>query len=321
MFKALDFTWNHKRLWFLGVFAGLVNSGGVIEVLVRGMKDVMSTDFNWGTVADAVAPGASLLLLIPDMIAGNNLSTLGAATLWLVLGGLVVLGFWFFSLAQGTLLAAVEKPGDVSIAARTHEELPLASRLFATNLVTRLALAGILLVTFYPYASSVTTLGRAAASGLGFLIATPLTVFVTIFSILVACGIALRRESVRQAFGNALILLRKHPFILAEAAIILFGTAVIFTLLLAAALRLLAFLFSSYGVLSYLFSADSLTGLLSSLFLLLSTLMILGFMGFLVTFQYASWASIYDQLSLGPVRTALERYILSPLRTRFSRNA
>jgi hypothetical protein len=319
IFQALDFAWHHKRLWFLGVFAGLVNSGGVFEVLVRGLRDVMGDQLTWNTVADTIAPGGSVLFLLRDIIAERHVSNGSALVLWLIITGMIFCAFWFFSLAQGTLLAAVNSPGDTSITKRTYDELPLAGRLVGVNLVTHLALASILVVTFYPYANAVDTIGKAAASGLGFIIATPLTVFVTVTSILTACGIALHRERAMVAFKNAFKTFKKQPFLLAEAALVLFVLSAVFVFGVVIALRLLTLVFSLYGFLTFIVSLSGLGTILTVFFLVLSLVAILAAFGFLVTFQYAAWAALYERLLLGTAVAAFHRHVLHPLKAKVSR--
>ncbi len=38
--EAFTHTWQRKSLWIFGIFAGLISTGGVIEVALSGIKQV-----------------------------------------------------------------------------------------------------------------------------------------------------------------------------------------------------------------------------------------------------------------------------------------
>ncbi|MEI7741969.1 MAG: hypothetical protein WCJ29_05735 [bacterium] len=317
--QAIDFAWHHKRLWFLGVFAGFLTSGGVFEILVRGYRDIVGANLTSETLVNTIAPGAGFLTYIPDIITVNQLPPLTAVVYWILALGMVLAAFWFFSLCEGTLFAAVASPGDVSIARRVHDELPLTNRIIAKNLIAHLLLGGTMYLSVLPYALSQGQTGKAAAVALGFLIAIIATISITIVSIFTACGIALHKESLFVAIKKSFLALKSHAVILIEAALIYFVLSVIFVMAVTLILLLLANIFSAYGFLVFIFSLQGLSGLVSFGFLLVTLVFVLASLGFLVTFQYAAWAKLYEQVALGTARSAIHRYLVHPLRERFGK--
>lgn len=322
LFHAALFSWNHKRLWFFGIFAGLLNAGGIIEVLLRGANNLSIEEFSWATILDTIFPGLSTFLVLPVMVEANQYST---GTILLIALILSLLSATIITLAltsQGALLVAtVKKVGQLTSASAAK---PIPSfqtlvregtkhfwSLFTVNVITKLALILVTFLTFFPMLLFL----QSSVAFLSFFSFILLTLLVSLLGVLALAAVALKAAKPIQAVTLAVRMFASGWVVFLESACILFVLAVLMNLALLLVFKLMVVPISFTIVTSAFLASEGLAIFFQFVFMAIMIALLLTVFGFLVTFQYSTWSLLFAELQGGASgRSAVTRYLVHPLR-------
>ncbi len=301
--QAWQTAWGHKKLWFLGVFAGILNTGGVIDVLFTALKRtetvVLGPDLIPGLFRLSI-PGAQTLATFAE----KTSQTSDARILWtvLILSALGIAVLYLSVACQDALIHAIKhaKPKRKlhlpSLFRHGHHVL---AHLFTINILGRLtmtiaiAVAGVLFATVASSDVTKTVLGDIAV----LLLFVPATLLVSYLSIFATVEVSLKEKPVFVSIMDAWHVLKRHLLAVSEIAILLFAANMVIsgTMILAILLFAVPYLLIFTGTLFLasgpLWVGVTLAGTLGVF------LIIVAFMGFSTVFSYAVWVGVYKKFS------------------------
>lgn len=309
---ALKGTWKHRNLFLFGFFAGLLQTGSVINEVVKFSQvlqpeKLQSIFAGWRTAWETDNQGPQILAVFfnaprPTLIAEI---VLGVALLILLIVLAVV--------AQQVTIVAAHRTtktmvGETVIFRRSLKTIHF-SRLFAANLLSRLALGivltlGALLAVYLVGAlPDMATVARIAV----LLLVFPAALIVNALGILTVIFIVREEHTLPTAFQHATTFLSRHPLATIEFSLILFliGFVASFVLLFAplasAGLVLLpAILLGLQGhvlVGVIIFFLCALALVIAAVFLF----------GLFTLFHYHAWTGLVEQFVRLPALPKLER--------------
>lgn len=295
---AWSVSWQHKHLWVFGLFAGVVNTGGVIDVVFRTFKRA-ADDPSALQLLDGSLPGLSTIrqYLEDVVLLPADQAVLTIAILLLILFTLIVLGVG----AQTSLLISLggikrHKPRHWHGWLR-HPELTLW-RVFAIDVAARVATSLIMFVVAFLFVvlRSETLFGNTIGNFAVLLLFVPLLLAVNYLSVFGVVEVVLGKKGLVEGIKAAAAVLRKHWLPITEIAIILFLANLLATLVLLASLIIFAIPY--LGLL--LGALATGLGALWIGVILIGTLgvatIFMAFGGWMTTFTYAAWVEAYQKL-------------------------
>ncbi len=293
--EALQLTWKRKSLWVFGLFAGLISTGGVIDIAMRSMQRVKSQ-------------GAFLEQLIDQSFIGYNIFAsyvqqmqvlgvtrvswmLGACTFVMV--GLIIAGILSqIALILSSKSATAEHPHHLRKQAMAHFGSVLVIDILTK--ITTIVLIGVTSLPFLLFLTS-TTPHSFWILFVQTLVFLPLIVILNIISMLAMIDIVDHNTKPLEALFTAIRLFQNQWVATLEFGLLLFLLVLLSGIVLVVASGVLlipyAIVYTAAlltGSLSFFFIANTLFGLL---FLGL----ICAFAGAIVTFQYTAWHRFYKR--------------------------
>lgn len=289
---AWKLTWSRKRLWILGLLAGLVGSGGSFEFVFNyfsaldgkseELSDVVglfvatftgNADFIWGAAA---ASFASLVVI--------------AAIILIAISG------------QGGLIKAVsvaEKSGTkLNIAQLVRGGKKHLAPLFAINFVKALLIALLLYVTQWSVLLLSESAGAWAAALLVLMsiVVLVLGLSVSFLAIYSACYVMLAEKKFKEAVLDSWALFRSHWMVSLEMAVVVFLVGLLMVVVALGGLMAVgapAFLALAIGAIS---GSSAFVGfaLASSFVVAVLWLMLVG--AIYTTFAVSAWTILFMQM-------------------------
>ncbi|MBI4592424.1 hypothetical protein HY733_03190 [Candidatus Uhrbacteria bacterium] len=290
---AWRLTWERKSLWIFGIFAALISTGGILDVMWRSLQRVEQTESLLKRLSDASFIGY-------DVAASyfNQLDVLGTQRTSFLLVALTLAGMLLIviaTLSQGALILGIRSrlpkdPHALRCEAGTH-----AWSLFLIAVLNKLLMLILTVLMTLPLLliSVSTSLLHGILFFVLMLVFLPATLIVNIIYMLALMDTVENGSRPLDAIYTSVRLFAKHWLATFEYATILFlivlGAGAVFFLPL-------LLLFIPYSVLYVLIlSSGSL-----SLFLTFNVVwaclilsLVLAFGGACVTFQYSAWYSFY----------------------------
>lgn len=293
--EAFELTWKRKSLWVFGLFAGLISTGGVVDMALRSLQRVKNQ-------------GAFLEQLIDRSFIGYNLFAsylqqlylLGSTRVsWIITAcTLVVLGLIIAGiLSQIALILSSASPTDLHPHHLRKRALEHFWSVFTIDLVTKvfsIILTGLTSLPFLffflntsPYSFWIVFLQT--------LVFLPLIVVLNIISIIAIIDGVDRKTNPLEALSTAMCLFKRQWVATLEFGLILFllvllgGISLIVLsgiLLIPYALVYTAALLT--GSLSFFFIANTLFGLCF-------VILVFFFAGAIITFHYTAWHRFYKR--------------------------
>jgi len=293
--EAFELTWKRKSLWVFGLFAGLISTGGVVDMALRSLQRVKNQ-------------GAFLEQLIDRSFIGYNLFAsylqqlylLGSTRVsWIITAcTLVVLGLIIAGiLSQIALILSSASPTDLHPHHLRKRALEHFWSVFTIDLVTKvfsIILTGLTSLPFLffflntsPYSFWIVFLQT--------LVFLPLIVVLNIISIIAIIDGVDRKTNPLEALSTAIHLFKRQWVATLEFGLILFllvllgGISLIVLsgiLLIPYALVYTAALLT--GSLSFFFIANTLFGLCF-------VILVFFFAGAIITFHYTAWHRFYKR--------------------------
>lgn len=308
---ALAFAWKHPLFWFLGIFAAIFNTSGALDVFWKFWNAIQSqgTDIFVGHAAVRIWQAAQM---------GN---TPGIHWLPLARGLMGVLLFFVIFLAvaalsfiaQGALIHAI---GSWNFGGR--KALIRKSLTVGAKALVPIAVLNIILVVFVWLARFGASLPLAMALGrestlfaavyvVSFIVFSVVALVFSIMQVYALNSMMLQGASLSQAMARAWKVIREHWLVTIETAILQSLVIVLMGLIAALALTLICLppiLLITYGAMSYnVLLMEIGFGVLTAIMFLMT----LTFVGFAVTFQYATWTMVFRKFGEGGVSPKLHR--------------
>ena len=291
--EAFVITWKRKSLWIFGIFAALISTGGVVDVVWRSLEKVGKTESLLENLADASFVGY-------DVAAGyiGQLALLGPQRTSFILIAATLMGILLVimaTLSQGALVLGIRAKG-----ARDPYELRREAgchfwSLFLIGILNKLLMLILVVLMTLPFllVSLSTSVGHAVVFLFLMLLFLPATIIVNIIYMFALIDIVEDGAHPLSAIHTGVRLFAKQWLATFEYGVILFFAVFGAGILLLILLTLLLI------PLSIVYAATLLTGSFS-LFLTFNVIsaclifaLLLTFGGACVTFQYSAWYNFY----------------------------
>lgn len=318
--RALHATWEHRSLWILGFFAGLVQTGAVVNDLLRVTPKFAPGAITWSALETWWNTNTAVQTVLGTLFTGTFAQTVAIVTSVSILG---VLGIALILTAQHLVLTQIhrhanrKKQRSLRAVGRDMRTLHLG-RLFALNTLSRLFIAVVLLASTFILPSLLTVAPEAtiyARLGLS-LITIPLIFIINAIGMAAIIYVVRENTSVHQALQHATTFFAKHWLIVLEFSVLLFFINFIISLFFVAGIALLGtivltlFAFTS-GVLPLVIAILALAGVAAVLLIMLTG-------GFMTTFNYAAWTELIEQYERLPLHPRSE-HVAQQVHRAFSR--
>lgn len=308
--SALREAWRERWLWPFAIFAALLHTGGVYDVILRSMRMVQNEGAALvrGNISPAAAYGWQNLTL------GNGwLSFLGTVQ---SLAYAIIFVFALLALsviAQGALVFGIgtrirgKKPTfRECLGAGAH----VFGKIAALNVITigAIWLSRLILLLPYGYAATRSSFVSVSLYLLTALAFIGLIIALTSIHFFALNAILLQDAHLAEAIERGFLLLRKGWLAVLELALLLFGVGIIVFIIGIVTLFIMAIplVLLMLGALLVGFHAALSLGYFVGTFLVL--LLVLAAGAFTVTFQYAAWHRLFIQLGEGGAVAKLHRW-------------
>ncbi|MBI4435090.1 hypothetical protein HY630_00295 [Candidatus Uhrbacteria bacterium] len=290
---AWRLTWERKSLWIFGIFAALISTGGVVDVVWRALEKVQRTESLLENLADSSFMGY-------DVAASyiGQLATLGPERTSFIVIVSTLMGILLViiaTLSQGALLLGIRH--------KAHQD-PYALRqqagrhfwsLFLVGLLNKLLILLLVVLMTLPLLliSLSTSLGHGILFFLLMLVFIPASIIVNIIYMFSLIDIVEADSHPLGAIHTAARLFAKQWLATFEYGVIIFfavfGAGLLFLILISLLVVPLSVVYAT-ALLSGSFSLYLAFNIVSVclLFALLLT-----FIGACVTFQYSAWFHFY----------------------------
>lgn len=311
--QAWSIAWNHKYLWFFGLFASLTVAGGSMEY------QFITQTLGQGVVSSSYQGLNTLLAMnelcqqvwfgLIDLFSQNIIVILNALTILLLTLTIITVFVWFAITSQAGLVDSIKKiiaSKKKGTVLSVREGLSAGNKhfwsVFGLNILIKL------LISFAFFIVSLPLLFMAISDNSAFTIAYTIlfVIFVPVavsLSLMVKYAISARvleNKSITESLEKAYKLFTKNWLISLEIALLLFLVSFLSSALL---LLAIAIVFLPFLWLSFVFSITWLSYLI--IFLCLVVVVIFG--SILTTFQIASWTDLYLHLNDKKGISKLER--------------
>jgi hypothetical protein len=307
---AFKTAWRGWRMWPVALFAGILLSGSVYDVLWR-LLNAVSPQFSLTTVITAfwqsaasnwggIGIGATLL---------GGLQALQFSALMLVLGGAVA---GISVICQGALVFSFgARRGTptlkeaLAVGAKAFWPVAVLNILMLALLLTIRALVTVGVAMVWNMPSSLSMLAYIAA----FVAFAVIAVAAAIIQVFALNAMILQGATLAQALARATEVVKRHWIISAETGLILFGISAcawVLTVAINTVVAIPAFLLL---ILSAILGSGML--LKTSLFVIVGIFVIvmLAVGGWLVSVQYAAWTMLYRRLGEGGALPKIHRLL------------
>ena len=306
--QAWQTTWKHKRLWLLGILAGLVNTGGVLNITFRTFHR-LSPELTWRSYLEGSMPGATTILLYVQKLALVSQTRLGL-TVAVILIALIALAVLALCAQAGLIKAIPLVDRGRKLGHFTNHSLTTLGQLLGLDFLARLAM---LLLTFGTGLAIVklvshTVTGNALITFGLLLIFIPISLLIGYLSVFAAIEVVIKGQGIIHAVQNTWRVLTKHWLPIAELTVLLFFVNLLasFTAIVAVVLFAVPYLVSLKTATvvgsGFLWLGTMAFG---AVFIILIGLLIFGWM---TASTYAAWYHAYEKLGNRPsVTSKLER--------------
>ncbi len=292
--EAFSVMWHRKSLWIFGIFAGLISTGGVVDVAISGMKRATETGSLLTNLLDRTFIGYAyvsefITYLIPISSSQvTPLITVGT----LVCVALLVCGV----ISQAALIHAAGNPNRHPHEIRRHV-LKHFWNVFLIDLTTKILYLVMTTLLILPVILFTQNNGNFASTILffHFLIFIPAVIILRIISLLALVDTVETKSSALNSIYSALRIFRKQWLATLEFGFLLFLILSISVFGLLAVIILLSIPFGYINSVVLLIGSPLLFFSMNIITGLLMITLILTFGGALVTFQYSAWRFFYKR--------------------------
>ena len=291
--EAWRLTWQRKTLWFFGIFAAFVSTGGVMDVATTGIRRVQLGGSLWQQLFDTSFTGFSLLAQYIGQVRVFGSFQVAAMLIFVTL---IFVGLLFLAvLSQTSLIHGIKAPTHEHpniIRKRAHDHL---FRIFAIDLGTKIVGSILVCLVTFPmlwYYLQTSTYSFTIAF-LQILIFFPAVLILGIISILSVIHVIETETTVLEAVQEAWCIFKSHWLATMEYGFILFCLSGLSLILLLGIIALLSVPYALIYTTSLLTGSLAIFIIANALFGLFALAVVLLFGGGIVTYQYSAWYLFY----------------------------
>ena len=318
--EAFTIAWREKRLWLFGVFAGILLTGSIADVVWKKVNIFGDQ----GSVIKALFPFWSQAMNTWSHFSLTDL-VIGSLNAFLVTAFFLVVAFAIFGasvISQGTIvytIGSTKNPSKTDL----RKTLAVGAKALWPILVLNLLVIATLLATrsviaiALAYLMSVSTIFAYFLFIFSFVVFTLLAIVATIIEIFALNAMMLQGATLAQGLERGYEILRKHWIVIAEIAGLLFLISVGLYVLMVISGLIIAIPFGILLIVSALLKSGLLFACVSLFFVFAFILAVLAIFGFNVLLQYATWTIVFKKFGEGGVLPKIHRITRSWLhRTR-----
>lgn len=293
--QAWQSVWKHKRLWIFGVFAGVVNSGSVFQIVAHAFKSEALHGGLRGYLEQSVA-GATTIFAYVQKITLTSPARL-TITVTCILLATLLLGVLALC-AQAELVGAIpaldRKKKTPSLFSRTLRELGkvLAIDLFFRVVLILLSLGATVLFAVLAHPSATVSALVNFSVMIVFIPLALLTSYLSIFSVIETIA---KKKSVGASIRASAEVLFRHWLPITEMTLLLFFVNAVFSGVVLAIVLLFAVPYLLFLKASILVGSGLLWMLTITFGAILLCLIVLTLFGFATSFTYAAWYHLYER--------------------------
>jgi hypothetical protein len=312
--EAFRVAWAEKHYWPVAIFAGILLTGSVYDIIWKSLNALTPQAGVIGTVA------------VFSSKATTTWATLSGANI--VIGGLQVLIMTLFAIVIGFAIMAASVIAQSALVfsigmKRNGEEHRVRTALnvgaralwpvLALNLITIAiifacrALVAIAFSFVLAYGSAASFLAYIAS----FILFTAVAIAAGIIEILALNAMILDGATIAQGIERGLVLLKRHWVVAAETAGLLFLISLGTFILLFAAGMILTFASLLLFLVAIAAKVAAAASLIAIIYFIAVAALILALFGFMVHVHYAAWTFVYRRLGEGGVLPKLHRMVRS----------
>lgn len=300
--RALKIAWNHKFLWFFGVFTAVAGGSGEIQAIFRSL-DGLSV---YQTVLDELRNGdaTGTLQQIWNVVVDIWATEAGRVLVW----GIV---FLILALILVAMIIA-SQAALVDSTARTLDNKPINMdsawlggvthfwRMFGLTVFEKIVVWVLYIVMTVPLA-----IGFYLTQGAGWNIALALLSVLVFLPLAIVISFVVRyaqsyvvvdNRPIRDALIESWKLFSQHWVVSIEMAILIFLLSLLFYVLLVLGVALVAIPFLGIGFIASLFGLEGISVVVSDLGVLAAIVWIVLAGAFTSVFQWAAWVTFFMEL-------------------------
>ncbi len=292
--EAFTLTWQRKSLWIFGLFAGLISTGGVVEVALLGIRRITCT--------------SSLLahLMNPTFVGYTHVSSfiltlekIGPSRLMIALTLCTLFGILFLCagiISQAALIRAV-KLTQKDIRHIQHSVHKHFWDIFAIDACTKILTILLTALTALPTLYFL-LVGNSFTSTLLFvhlILFIPSVIILHILSMLAIVDVVEADHHALHAIHQSLRLFKKHWLTTIEFGFLLFAVVCVAGLLMLSLLVLLSIPYTFLITLILISGSSVLFLVVNFILLVCFFLLVAGIGGAIVSFQYHAWCVFYQR--------------------------
>ncbi|MCF7820603.1 MAG: hypothetical protein K9M44_04005 [Candidatus Pacebacteria bacterium] len=305
--QALDITWKNKYLWFFGLFATLIGTGGEYQLLNNISEgNGEKTFFNLSS-----SPWL-------DIATWNNIVTYFSSNYWQALFSVIVLiiiaalAIFIIILSvtsQGALVHQTEKIAnkktkDSNLSAGTLAGQKHFWPVLGVNIGLKIVISLMFALMALPIILSGGLIGSVAAYVVLFLLFIPVIISFSLVARYAIGFIVIKKNKFSEALDNGWELFRKNWVVSIEMAILL----ILINILFALGVLIIIFLVSApFLILSFIFSSFAIFWLFAFLGLAVLFLSIIAFGAMITTFQISAWTLLFLSLLENKGKSKIKR--------------
>lgn len=294
--KAAATTWQHKFLWFFGLFAALTSNGEEYDSLFRNTSWVTGLQQNITDIKDLASDGRlqEVWRGLTDYLSNNTLSSIGVIFVVLVIFAFAI---WLIVVSQVALIAAAtkkEKKEPIDLVDGFWNGNKHFLPVLGVNAIMIGVLYGLLLVTGLPLLFAFLTTGitgyLTALTIISFLVLVPINIVLSFITKFAAISVIVDGHAVGSALRRGWMMFKKNWLVSLETALILFLINFVISLFIVGALSISGLPVTNQVGFLVFFIISAVLGAL------------------LATFQYTTWTYLYLELSQRTVISKLIRW-------------
>ena len=301
--QAWQITWHNKYLWFFGLFAALIGSGGEYEIISRGLAGPQAQIFpGLSNLSESNFFSLDTLKNIGNLIATQPLSILTLLFIWLLILVVSLFIIWLVNVSQAAIVngAALKINGkNTNFQDSLKTGISKFWPVFGLNVIQKIAISLAVVIIGLPIilGSGLTSLSFQSISFWALYIIFVPVVFVITFTLKYAIAyVVIKGTSIIDAIKSGWQLFLKNWLISIETAILVFliNVVISFVGLLAVLVIAIPVLFLASFLGQLISVAIFWLILIIGLILLVLAIACVG--ASLSTFQISIWTGLFIEL-------------------------
>jgi hypothetical protein len=306
---ALRFAWTHPTHWVLGIFAGILFSGGALDIFWKFWNAVQNQGneiFVGNTFSQIWYAAQASSTAIPWF--GYIKGLLALVFIFVI----IIAAIAFSCTCQGALVNAIgtfkvrkNKSLRTALTVGSRAMVPIAVLNFMLLIFIWLARFGV----SFPLAIAIGNDSPlfAAVYIVSFIVFTVLTLGLGVLQIYALNAIILQKATLAQSLERGWKLIKEHWLVTIETIIVQSLVIIVFTMVAAIAGIILTFPATILFVFGFINGNVLIFQLSLGIFFAVMLLFALFTTGFVVAFQYATWTMMFHKFGEGGVTPKLHR--------------